>query len=112
MVQQTLQVAGDQDVHGRRIGQIKLSVDIVNARVEEVGQDLVLIGRTDERLYWNAHLACVISSQDISEISGRHHDIDRISGLDLSPFHQLGIAVYIVRHLRHQTADVDGVSRR
>ena len=112
MVQQTFQIAGDQNIHRRRIGQVKFSIDIVNTRIEEVRQDLVLIGCTDEFLHRNSHLAGVISRQDISKVSGRHHDINRIAGLDLTTFYQLCIAVYVVCHLRHQTTDVDGICRR
>ena len=111
MIEEPLQIAGDQNVHGGGVGQIEFPVGIVNACVEKVGQHPVLIGSADEPVHRNPHLSGIISRQDISEVSGGHHDVHRVALFDHAALHQLHIAPDIVGHLRHQPADVDGIGR-
>ncbi len=66
MENQALQVRGHQDVHGRTGGHAEGTVLVVNACREEVGQNVVVVGRTDELANWQTDLFSVISRQDVS----------------------------------------------
>ena len=91
--EQALQVAGNQDVHGRGVGQDKLSLAVVGAGLEKVIQDFIVVRCTDEGFDRHAHLFCQVCSQDIAEVSGRNSHIDEITVLDFSVLHQLGVSV-------------------
>ena len=43
-VQKTLQVAGDQDSHGRRSRLVEGAAGIIGSGLDEVGQDVILVG--------------------------------------------------------------------
>ena len=57
-------------------------------------------------------MLCKICSKNISEVAGRHYNVDLFSIFNLLIFQQFCICVYIVNYLRHQTADIDRVCRR
>ena len=109
MIEQTLEVAGDQDVHGGRAGQVEISVQVVGTGRDEVRKDVVLIARADVLLDRDAHLARVVRREDVAEVAGRDDDVDLVALFDDLALDELQVAVYIVRDLRDETADVDGV---
>ena len=77
--------------------------------MDKVGQYLIDIGSTDQLSNRHAHFLCVISSQNVAEVSGRNYNIQRISPVEFSLLCQSCIGRYIVNNLRNQTTPVDGV---
>ena len=110
-VDQTFQVTGDQNIHGRGSGQYKLTFSVIGSCPEEIIENLVFIGSTDQFMNRQPHLLCIISSKDISKVSGRNCNIDFFTGIDLSCFYQFCIRINIVYDLRHKTADINGIGR-
>ena len=108
-VDQTLQVAGDQNVHGWRRCQDKFSVSVIDTCLEEIKENLVIIRSTDQFCDRHAHLFCIICSKDISKVSCRNCNIDLLACLDLFILKQLCISIYIINNLRYKTSDIDGV---
>ncbi len=62
-------------------------------------------------MYRHTHLACIVSSQNIAEITGRYYKVHRIAVLDPLLFQQSGVGIAIIDDLRNQTADIDRVGR-
>ena len=56
-------------------------------------------------------MLCKICSKNISEVAGRHYNVDLFSVLDLLIFQQFCICIYIINYLWDQTADIDRVCR-
>ena len=54
----------------------------------------------------------VIAGEDVTEVAGRHAELDFVARVDDLTFEQLRVRGEIVDDLRHQTAHVDGVGRR
>ena len=59
-----------------------------------------------------SHVFRIICSQDITEITGRHNDINLRALCNLTLLQQGCIGIDIVADLRNQTADIDGVCGR
>ena len=57
------------------------------------------------------HALGEIPCQNISEVAGRHHEVDLLPHPDAPRLHQIGIGPEVVYHLRGQPPDVDGVGR-
>ena len=83
LIDEPLQVAGYEDVHGRGCGQLKRPVPVVRAGPEEVKEHPVLIGGADQLRHRQPHLLCVVRCQDVAEIPGGNRDVDLLSRLDL-----------------------------
>ena len=111
-VDQTLQVAGNQNVHRRRAGKDEISLTVISTSGEEVKQYLVLIGCTDQLLHRKSHLFRIECCQNVSEVSCRYYHVDLLAGLDLALADQCGISVYIIYDLRNKTSDINGVGGR
>ena len=75
-VNQTLRIAGNQNVHRRRGRQHKFPVPIVASGPEEIIQHLIVIGGTNQLLKGHTHLLCVICRQNIAEVAGGNHHVD------------------------------------
>ena len=56
MVQQAFQIAGYQNIHGRRGRQDERAVFVINTGFKEIEQHFVFVGRTDQPLYGDADL--------------------------------------------------------
>ena len=108
-VQQTLQIAGDQDVHGRRSGSIELTVPVVNAGADEVCKHLVDVGGTNQLADGHTHLLCIVSSQNVAEVTGGNYHVQLVAIGNLAGLCQRDIRRNVVDDLRYQTAPVDGV---
>ncbi len=77
--------------------------------MEEICQDFVLIGCTDQFVNRRTDLLGKICGQNVAEVAGRHGDIDRLSGFDASVLVKSGVGVYIIDYLRQETSDIDGI---
>ena len=62
VVEEALKVGGFQDIHRGRQGRIERTIHIVGACLEEVRQNIVLIGGTNHLANRNPHLLSIISS--------------------------------------------------
>ena len=80
MIDEPLEIAGNKNIHRRRRSQYELPVPVVFTGPEEVIKDLVGIGSTDKFVDRKTHLFCIISGENISEISCRNNEIYLISG--------------------------------
>src|SRR5699024_3046003 len=65
LVDQSLQVAGDQDIHGRGGCENELPVPVVTSRGEEIKKNFILIGGADQLRNRHTHLFGIVRSQNI-----------------------------------------------
>ena len=62
--------------------------------------------------YGKSHEFCEIAGKYVSEVSGRDHEVDRVSRLDAAEGHEVGVGLEVIDHLRCKASDVYGVGRR
>ena len=110
-VNEPLKVARNQDIHGRGAREDKFPLSVIFTGPEEVKQDFVVIGSADQLSDRKSHELSVVGRKDISEIAGRHSDVDLVAFLDFSFFQKSAVCVDIIDDLRHKTADIDGICR-
>ena len=109
-VEQTLQVAGNQDIHGRGNCGVEGTVPVIDTGAQKIRQHIVGIGRTDQLIYRQAHLHCIVGRQNIAKIPGRNYNIDLFTLIvHLTAGHQVAVSGEIIDNLRHQAAPVDGI---
>ena len=109
MIEQALEVGGDKYIHRRGNSCIELSVPVVNARVDEIGEDVVAVGGADELVYGNAHQFRVVCGKDIAEVARGDNDVYFLAELYFLVLDELRIGGNIVNDLRRKSAPVDGV---
>ena len=106
---QTLQIAGDEDVHGGREGFVKRTAPVVDAGLQKLRQHIVAVGGADEPPDGQPHLFGKIARQNVPEVSGRDDKIHRRARNDSSQPDQIGICLEIIDHLRRKPSDVDRI---
>ncbi len=111
LVNQPLQITGNQDIHRGRAGQQKLPVTVIAACPKEIIQHLIVIGGADQLSNRKPHLLRIVSRQNISEIARWNHYIDRLIFPNLTIRKEPCISIHIIYNLRNQTSDVNGVGR-
>ena len=109
MVKQPLQVAGDQDVHGRRRRLMEGAAGVVRAGADKIGQDVVLVGGADQPAHRQAHALGVVAGQDVAEVAGGNAEVHRLAPGHGAGLRQAEVGIEIIDDLRHQAAPVDGV---
>lgn len=110
--EETLEVAADQDVHGRAVGLLDASTLAValavgTAGAEETVQDVVLVGGDDELLGGETHALGEPTGQDVAEVTGGNdesHLVVVAGGLG-----QGEVGVEVVGDLSQDTGEVDAV---
>ena len=112
MVEQALEVARDQDVHRRRDRLEEVALAVVDARAQEVRQDVVGVRSADELVHRQAHALRVEAREDVAEVARRHGEVDGLARLDRAGREEVGVGAEVVDDLRHEAAPVDGVGRR
>ena len=108
---QSLQIGRDQDIHRWRRCQNEITVSVINACLKEIKQDFIFIGCADQLANRNTHVLCIICGKDISKVTGRYNEVDCFALFDYALTKKSCIGIYIINNLRHQTTDIDGVSR-
>ena len=108
-INQALQVAGNQDIHGRGIGEYEIPLPVIGSRGKEIIQHLIVIGRADQSLNRNAHAFCKVGCQDITEVACGNHHINLLASCNLLIGQKPCIGIYIVNNLRDQPADINGI---
>ena len=109
MIEQAFEVGRDQNVHAGRSGLEELPLGGVSTRGEEIRQNIVLVGSTDQLAHGQAHLFGVIARQNVAEITRRDTEIHFIAVHNFPGLEQLSVSGKIVDDLRHKTSPVDGV---
>ena len=109
MGQQTLQIGGNENVHGGRSGLVELPAGIITTGGDEVRQHVVFVGGAHQAAHRQPHLFGVPACQNIPEVAGGHTEIHRFAPLYRALPGQTEVGIEIVDDLRHQTAEVDGV---
>ena len=109
MVDQAFQVAGDQDIHGRRAGQDEIAVAVIGACRKEVKQHLIGVGCADQLTDRQSHPGAVIGGEDIAEVACRDNDIDLFALTDHTLLQKSGVCKNIVDDLRNKTSYVDRI---
>ena len=81
--QEAFEIAGNKDVHrgGHRL--IKIAPLIIDAGTDKIGENIILVGCTDELSDGQPHAHGVISRKDIAEISRRNGKVHAVSHFDL-----------------------------
>ena len=77
------------------------AVTVIRAGSQEIEQHIVLIGRNNQMLDRQAQQLRIISGKNITEITGRYHELDLIANIDDLLFEQLRVSGEIVDDLRH-----------
>ena len=108
-IQQPLQIAGHQNVHGGGNGLIEGAVAVIAAGAQELCQHVVGVGGADEPSHRQAQLPGKKACQNIAEIAGGHGEIHLVAHGDAAGAAQVRVGTEIVHHLRGQPADIDGV---
>ena len=109
VVQQALQVTGNEDVHRGGGGGVKLPAAVVHPGADEVGEDLVLVGGAHQLAHRQAHAFAVVGRQDVPEVARGHHHVHGLAQGQGPGADQLGIGVEVVDDLGQQPPPVDGV---
>ena len=112
MVEQTLKIARNQDVHGRRDRLVKIALLVINARLQEIRQYVVAVRRTDQFRDGKPHALGIITRENIAEIARRHAEVDELARCNRPLFQEFGIGAEVVDDLRHEPAPVDRICRR
>ena len=108
-VQQPLQVGGHQNVHGGGGGLQQGTALVVNAGADEVGEDVVGVGGTDQLPNGQTQPLGEIPRQNIAEVAGGDGVVDLVAQLDLPGVQQVAVGAEVIHDLGRQTADIDGV---
>ena len=74
-IDQTLQIAGNQDIHRWRCCQHKFTVLIISSCLEEIKQYFIFIRCTDQFTNRHTHLFCIVSCKNISKITCRNDNL-------------------------------------
>ena len=90
-VEQTLQIAGDQDIHRGRHGGVEGTVTVIGAGPKEIRQHIVAVGGTDQLIDRHTHALCIIGGQNVAEVTGGHTDVDGVALLNGTGLQQIGI---------------------
>ena len=109
LVEQALEVGGDEDVHGGRGRLVEGTVRVVDALLDEIEQHVVGVAGADELAHGQAHALGVIGGEDVAEVAGGHAEVDLVAQGDDALFQQVRVGGEVVGHLRHQASPVDGV---
>ena len=107
--EQALEVRGDQDVHRRADGLEEFARAVVDARADEVGEDVVAVGGAEEARDGQSHLLGEAAGENVAEIPRRNGDVDLFAHFDLSFVHEVAVCRDIVDDLRDEPTPVDGV---
>ena len=108
-IQQPFQIAGNQNIHRRRASRIEFPIPVVNAGVDEIGQNLVDVGCTNQLAERHAHLFCIVSSEDVAEVTSRNNDVQGFAHFQFALLYQCHIRGHIVNNLRNEPSPVDRI---
>ncbi len=103
------QVAGDQDIHGGAAGLLEFPVAIIDAGLEKIRQDFILVGGADQLMDGKSDPAGIPSRQDVAEIACGNHKIDPLAGNNFFLFQQRQVSPEVIDHLRQEPAPVNRV---
>ena len=104
-----LQVGGDEDVHGGGHGVVEGAVPVVHAGLDEIGEDVVLIGGADELVDGYAHLLGIVGREDVAEIARGDADVDWLPLLHAARLQKVAVGRDVIDDLGQDAAPVDGV---
>ena len=110
--QKALEVAGNEDVHRRTHRPVKFTALVVCARADEIGEDVVFIGRADEFSDGQPHALGVIRREDVAEIARGNGEVDLFAHLRLPGRDEVEIRRKIIGDLRGEPSEIDGVCGR
>ena len=111
-VQQALEIAGHEDIHRRRDGLIERAPAVIVPGAQEVGQDVVGVGRANEPADRQSHFFGKVAGENIAEVAGRHDVVHLVAGVDAPGADEVGVGAEIINDLRGKTADIDRVCGR
>ena len=103
--QQAFEVRGHHDVHRRGQGRVQ-GVFGVLITAHEAVQDVVTVGGNDQLVDRQPHVACQVTGEDVTKVTGRHRERDGA----LRPA-QLQRCMEVVNDLGHDPRPVDRVNR-
>ena len=111
MIKQSLQIAGNQNIHRWTDGFVEITVPVINTGFQEISQNIIGIGRTNQLGHRQTHAHCIIACQNITKVASWHCKADFIPSLDFASLQQICIGTKVVNNLRYQAAPVNGVGR-
>lgn len=107
-----LEIARDENVHrGRGREHEGPIADVIDARLDEVGEHAVGVTRADDAIDGYANLLGVPAREDVAEVSGGNGHVNGVTCLHGAIFDHDRIRADIVHDLRQQPAPVDRVRR-
>ena len=93
MVDKPLQVGGLQDIYSRGVGEHQRPPpEVILARGDKVCDDAVVVGRTDDFSYRDAHALGVQSRHGVAKVAGRDANINGLPERDNTVPAQIQIA--------------------
>ena len=84
-------------------------VPVINAGGKKLRQHVVCVAGHNEPPDRKPHALCVIPCQHVSEVSGRHAEVDPFPLGDRALPAQRLVGFKIINDLRHQPSDIDGI---
>ena len=64
------------------------SVPVVNACIDEVGENIVRVGGTDQLVYGKPHLLRVVRGENVAEVACRNDDVDLLAVLYVAALYE------------------------
>ena len=112
IIKRSFEVARDQNIHRRRRRPHEISAAVVDARFEEVAQDMVGVASNDEAANGQPQRLGKPAGKHVAVIAGRDAEVDAFALTDNAGFCELAVGVKVINHLRRKTADIDGIGAR
>ncbi len=111
LVDKPFKVRGKKNIHGGRHGFIEGALRIIIARADKIGQNVVLVGRTQKPSNGKPHFFCVIRRKNITEVPRRHGKVRLFARLNLLGSYKVAIGGKVIGDLRKQPSDIDRIRR-
>ena len=102
--QETFEIAGDLNIHGRADGLMHITTPI-HARVKEYRENVVFVGCENEFVHRQPHALREITGEDVAEVASRHAEIHRHTCTNPQA------CIEVINNLRQHPRPVHGVHR-
>ena len=83
-IEQTLQIAGNENVHRGGHGHVEIAVAIIGAGSQKIGENIVGVGGANHMTDRQSHLLCQVGGKNIAKVSGGNTYVKGVAGLTFS----------------------------
>ena len=78
-IEQTLKIAGNENVHRRGRRRVEWAVLIISTCANKVREHVVRVGRAHELAHRQTHFLRVPPGEDVTEVAGRHDEVELVA---------------------------------